>query len=322
MKFRLIFLPVLLVLLGVALPITAQANAGVSFQIRYFDRRVFYLDDEPILIHITLTNNSPGPYRFRLAEERAFSVDFDVRTNSNRPVDPADRLIQRRSQAMQVFFREITIETGESFSFVEDLRDYSELLNSGSYVIQARIYPELIQASTLFTPIESNRLILDLRHRPLLGPEGIPLELDVETNAVLVRERLPPDEVINYMLTARQRSQWERFFLYLDLQSMLSRDPHRRRQWNAESEEGRLRMLARYKQDLQNAVVDGDISMIPTDFTIERTTYDTRTAAVTVLNHYDMGNFTEIRRYTWHLERRNDVWLVVDYQVQNLGTTR
>jgi hypothetical protein len=44
-----------------------------------------------------------------------------------------------------VYFREIAVENGESFSFVEDIRDYADLRHSGAFVVQARVYPELYQ---------------------------------------------------------------------------------------------------------------------------------------------------------------------------------
>ena len=169
-------------------------------------------------------------------------------------------------------------------------------------------------------PFESNRLSLSLRPRSIIGPDGIPLELDVETNAVLVREKLSPDEVVDYMLTARQKSQWEKFFLYLDLEAMLSRDAYRKRQWNAESEEGRQRMLVRYRQDLQNSTTDGDISLIPMNFTVERTIYGAQSGTVTVLEFFKVGNYTEKKRFTWYLEKKEDIWTIVDYMVTNLGT--
>jgi len=214
---------------------------------------------------------------------------------------------------------------------VEDLCHYTAIAQSGSYVVQARIYPELYHAvetsirpgRTLAAsgrPLESNRLTLSVRPRLIIGPDGIPLELDVETNAVLVREKLPPDEVVSYLLTARQKGQWEKFFLYLDLESMLSRDAYRKRQWNAESEEGRQRMIARYRQDLQNTVVDGDISLIPMDYTIERTVYNAHTGTVTVMEFFKVGNYTERKRYTWYLEKKEEIWTIVDYSVINLGT--
>jgi len=280
------------------------------------------------------------PFRFRLADERAFSVDFDVRTNTNRPVDAADILVRKRSQSQQVFFREISVEAGESFSFVENLRDFSSMTHSGTYVVQARIFPELYQTIDWRTgvlgsaagiapgrtlaaagmPLESNRLMLSIRPRVLPGPDGIPMELDVETSAILVREKLPPDDVVAYLLTARQKEQWEKFFLYLDLESMLSRDAYRRRQWVAESEEGRQRMIARYRQDLRNAVIDGDISMIPMKFEIERTVYSALSGTVTTLEYFRVGTYTEKKRYTYYLEKRDDVWTIVDYSVVNLGT--
>ena len=308
-----------------------QEEAGIAFTIRYFDKRIYYLDQDPVFIQITLTNNGPYTYRFKLADERAFSVDFDVRTAANRAVEAADLLVRRRSQSQQVYFRDVTIEAGESFSFVEDLKNYAYLKQDGSYVVQARIYPELYQTvqtgispgktlSASGRPMKSNRLSLNIRSRPIQGPDGIPLELDVETNAVLVREKLPPDEVVNYLLTARQKSQWEKFFLYLDLEAMLSRDGYRKRQWTAESEEGRKRMSAKYRQDLQNSVLDGDISLIPMDYTIERTVYNGRTGNVTVLEYFRVGTYTEKKRYTWYLEKRDDIWTIVDYAVVNLGT--
>ena len=338
------FRPLILVLLvfaGLSSLSAASASplwvdSDITFNIRYFDKRIYYLEQDPIFIQITLTNNGPSPFRFKLADERAFSVDFDVRTATNRTVEAADILIRKRSQSQQVYFREILIEPGESFSFVEDLRNYSALTQSGSYVVQARIYPELYQ--TLETSIggggidpgrtlaatgrafESNRLSLTLRPRLILGPDGIPLELDVETNAILVREKLPPDEVVSYLLTARQKSQWEKYFLYLDLESMLARDAYRKRQWIAESEEGRQRMIARYRQELQGSLIDGDISLIPMDFTIERTVYNAQSGTVTVLELFRIGAYTEKKRYTWYLEKKDDIWTIVDYSVVNLGT--
>jgi hypothetical protein len=169
-------------------------------------------------------------------------------------------------------------------------------------------------------PLESNRLTLSIRPRSILGPDGIPFELDVETNAVLVRERLSPDEVVAYFLTARQKSQWEKFFLYLDLEAMLSRDAYRRRQYVAESEEGRQQMVARYRRDLQNAVIDEDIALIPMDFVIERTVYTAQSGSVTALEQFRVGSYTERKRYTWYVEKQDDIWIIVDYSVVNLGT--
>jgi hypothetical protein len=309
---------------------------NVDLAIRFYNKKIYYTNEEPIYVQITLANNSPNVYRFRIADDRVFSLDFDVRTMRNRPVENADVLMWRRGSSIQVFFREIAIEPGESFSFVEDLRDYARLDEAGSYVVQAKLYPELLKnnaglqtapaprraalspAGSAF--LVSQRLNLNLRLPLVSGDDGLPQALDVETNAVLVREKLAPDEVVAFMLSARQKSQWEKFFLYLDLEQMILRDAARERRWRAESEDGRRKMVERFRADLQNSVIDGDISAIPTRFDIERTTYNASEGTVIVLERFRQGDYTEKKRYTYHLAKTDEVWAIVDYVVLNLGT--
>jgi hypothetical protein len=295
------------------------SRGELEFNIRFYDRRIYYVQTEPIYVQVTIANNSPYPYRFKLADDRAFSIDFDVRTMTNRQLPEADLLVRKRTQYQQIYFREITLEAGESFSIVEDLRDYVSFSQPGSFRVRAKIYPELIR-STIVPVMESNYLNLSLRPAVFYDNNGIPLEMDVATGAVLVKQRLPPDEVVAYMLTARQQSQWERFFLYLDLEAMLSRDTLQKRKWLAENEEGRRRMVAQYRTDLKNSTIDGDISVIPTTFDILRTVYNNDEGTVTVLLKFRMINYTELRRYTYYLEKRDNYWIIVNYSVEGMGT--
>jgi hypothetical protein len=101
---------------------------------------------------------------------------------------------------------------------------------------------------------------------------------------------------------------------------MIVRDAPRQRQWLAESEEGRQRMLARYRAELRQEVTDGDIATIPMEFQIERTTYAADEGTVSVLEKFKTGNYIERKRYTYYLRQRDDAWTIVDYRVLNLGT--
>jgi hypothetical protein len=320
MKGRIVLF--LIILLG-APGLSLLSGGEVGFNIRYFDKRIYYLSPDPILVQITITNNSPQTYRFKLAEDRVFSVDFDVRTTTNRTIEPTQNLIRKRTENRQVYFRELTIESGEAFSFVENLRDYADFRMPGSYVVQANMFPELIDPLNPKRaepqPLRSNPLSLIIRFPPPSEP-GAPEVLDEATGAALVREKLPPDEVVSYLLTARQRSQWEKFFLYLDVEAMVSRDPARQRQWRGESEEGRQRMITRYREELRQNIVDRDIATIPTEFTIERTDYNNKEGTVVVLEKFRNPGYTEKKRYTYYLSRSGNVWTVVHYTVTNLGT--
>lgn len=304
------------------------ATAGeVDVAIRFYDKRVYYAgkDGGPVRVQVTVANKGAGTYRFKLADERSFSVDFEVRTLANVPLAQTEFLSRKRAQDQPVFFREVSVEPGESFSFVEDLRDYAVLDASGAFVVQARLHPELLRPDASSSrlapsaPLPSNRLALDLRPpRPEDG-SGAPLPLDVETGAVLVRRDLPPDQVVSYFLTARQKGQWEKFFLYLDVDALLARDGARRRAWLAETEEGRRRMADRYRADLMAAVADGDIAMVPIEFKVERTSYGDEEGTVVASEKFRFGTYVERKRYTYYLRRRDDAWTIYDYAVVNLG---
>ncbi|MDR2766916.1 MAG: hypothetical protein LBB82_01170 [Treponema sp.] len=314
----------LLIVLAVLYGPAAAFAGEVEMSIRFYDKKVYHVSGasgEPVYVEVRITNSSPVTYRFKLADDRLFSVDFDVRSLSNQSLPPADYLLRRRSESRSVFFREIAVEPQESFAFVEDIRNYADLREAGSFIVQARIFPELLRAgSAPPAPLESNRLNLNLRPPALPDAEGLPFEFDVETNAVLAREKLPPDEVIRYMLSARQKSQWEKFFLYMDLPSMITRDAVRNRSWINESEEGRLRMMARYRDDLKASVADGDIGLIPNEFRIENTSYNGENGTVVATEWFREGRVTERRRYTYRLRKIDDIWLIQDYTVERLGT--
>jgi hypothetical protein len=309
---------VFLILLNSSFLFAAETAGQVEFNIRFYDRRIYYVQSDPIFVQITITNNSPLPYRFKLADERVFSMDFDIRTMSNRTLPQADSLIRKRTLNQRIFFREISIESGESFSFVEDLRDYVSFTQPGSFRVRAKVYPELIRTASI--SMDTNYLSLSIRPELIQGPDGIPIEMDVATGAALVRQRIAPDEIVTYMLRARQESQWERFFLYLDLEAMLSRDALQRRRYMAENEEGRRRMVMEYRLSLQNSTIDGDIAVIPTTFEILRTIYNNVEGNVTVLEKFRLPDYTELRQYVYYFEKRDNLWCIVNYTMEGRGT--
>ena len=101
---------------------------------------------------------------------------------------------------------------------------------------------------------------------------------------------------------------------------MISRDGGKERKWRSESEEGRQRMIERWREEMQSTVIDGDISSIPIEFTIERTNYSDDEGTVSVLEKFKAGDYTELKRYTYYLKRTDGIWTIYDYVVMKLGT--
>jgi hypothetical protein len=296
---------------------------GSDISIKFYDRRVYYPGDsasEPIFVQITIANSSPETLRFKLADQRSFSVDFSAANTRNLLLEHSEPWLRKRNSNGQIYFREVSIEPGESYSFIENVKDYLKIDNPGLYILDCAFFPELKHQTGDGEPcVRSNKLTLEVKPSP--GPAAVKvLPVSPVTAEVLQAEAIPPDQVINYILIARQRSHWEQFFLYLDLEEMITRDPARNRRYRAESESGRMQMIDNYKSELSQAKADKDISTIPNEFKIERTTYGDTEGTVTVMEWFDYRTFREKKRFTYYLAAKNGIWKVIDYKVDNLGT--
>jgi hypothetical protein len=67
-------------------------------------------------------------------------------------------------------------------------------------------------------------------------------------------------------------------------------------------------------------VVDGDIVLIPTAFSILETRYTPFAATVLVTEKFAQRDYTEVKRFTYSLTRRDRIWLITGYEAVNLGT--
>ncbi len=328
---RLLTVIISIIALSVPLALSAQEakSNGADISIRFFDKTIYYTDsaaaDNPIQVRITIANSGSRTIRFKLAEDRIFSMDFAAYTVKNQPLTHTDGFIRKRSTNQPVFFREISLEPGEQYSFVENVRDYLNISEPGVYYLENWFYPELNRleipaggTAAFNSLIRSNRVTLEIRPAP--SAAGRTLPVSPETKDILRPEQIPPDQIINYTLTSRQRSLWDQYFLYMDVEEMLLRDPARNRRYRAESADGRARLLEDYKLDLRQDRIDRDIVAIPESFQIEKTMYTTTEGTVSVLEWFSYDGFREKKRYTYYLRQRDGVWRIYDYTVDNLGT--
>ena len=109
--------------------IDKSAFDDMSLSIKYFDKTMYYpgnADTNPVYVHISIRNNSSKTLRFKLADDRMFSCDFKVFTVKNTQLESTKSIISKRTTNQTVYFREISLETGEEYSFVENLKDYIE----------------------------------------------------------------------------------------------------------------------------------------------------------------------------------------------------
>lgn len=293
-------------------------NADVS--IAFYDKTIYYPDsaiDNPIYVRITISNTGTETLRFKLADDRKFSLDFSVYTVKNRELPQTDALVQRRTTSATVYFREIALESGEEYSFTENLKDYIAIDTPAVYYVDLALYPELYKSRDI--SLVSNRLTLEVRPSPSAASSAV-LPVAADTVAVLQPQDIAPDKVVEQTLIARQKGLWDQFFLYIDLEQMLMRDPGRGQKYRIASARERQRMLEQYKADLMQERMDNDIVSIPDSFEIERTVYSQAEGTVSVIEWFQYNNFRERKRYTYDVHLRDGIWLIYNYTVENLGT--
>ena len=300
--------------------IVAQENQDVQVSIKLYNKTLYYPGeslDNPIYVHITVANKSDETLRFKLADDRMFSIDFTAFNSKNKKLPYTEEIIKKRTTDRIVYFREIALETGEEYSFVENLKDYVQITEPAIYYFELDFFPELYKSKN--NKIESNRLRIDVKPSPsATGVTKVPVSN--ETISVLKPESISPDKVVEQTIVARQKNLWDQFFLYMDIEKMLTRDQARKRKYTTLSDIERNRMIQDYKLDLMQSRIDNAIVAIPESFYIEKTVYTQTEGSVSVVQWFKYDTFKEKKRYTYSVQKRDEVWHIYDYTVENLGT--
>lgn len=294
------------------------SNASVS--IKYYNKSIYYpgnADDFPVFVHITIKNNGTDTLRFKLADDRKFSLDFNAYTVKNSRLPQTEEIIEKRTTNQTVYFRELALEGGEEYSFVENVKDYLMIDDSSVYYLEMFFYPELYKAKYL--SLKSNRLTLEVRPSPSSASSNY-IPVKDQTVEILKQEELSPDKVVESTIIARQKSLWDQYFLYMDLESLLKRNNTLAKKYAAGSAEERERLLASFKADLMQSKIENDIIAVPEKFVIEKTSYTPTEGSVTVMEWFKYPNFSEIKRYNYKVRQREGIWQIYDYTVVNLGT--
>ena len=309
-------LAAVIILLAVSCPFAAASQDDSGFSIRFYDKKIYFLGDE-VQVEAVIENTTPQTMRFKIADNRFFNLDFDVRTTTNLALAHARQFITERNSDQPVFFREVSLEPGEKYAIVVDLALFADFKEPGLFVLQGTFFPELFRGPQS-AAFRSNRLSLNVKPPVVTAEEKAKVEAD--TGALIARAPLPPDEVVAYTIQARQRSQWEKFYLYLDLESLLRKNPDKDRVFRKSSDQGQRQMIETFKEELRRLTIDQEISLIPISFEVQKTTYSATEGTVIVREKFRYPDYTEVKLYTYHLKRSDRFWIIEDYEVKNAGT--
>ena len=146
---------------------------NMTVSIKYYDKTMYYPEPDinPVFVHISIKNNSKDTLRFKIADDRSFSCDFNVFTVKNTQLPQTEELRRKRTTNQTVYFREISLETGEEYAFVENLKDYIQITEPSVYYVELTVYPELYKSKYLNKT--SNRLTLEVRPSPAAASSSV-----------------------------------------------------------------------------------------------------------------------------------------------------
>ena len=312
-----------------------QPLNGATVSIKFYDKTMYYpgnTPDNPVYVKVTIANTGSETVRFKLADDRMFSLDFTGYTVKNSKLEHTSSFIRKRSTNQTVFFREIALEAGEEYSFVENLKDYLIIPEPAIYYVELKFYPELYRTQLAYVKektltavpvalvaykndfIVTNRLTLEIKPSPSAA-SVVALPLTAGSKEILKPEPISPDKVVEQTIIARQRSLWDQYFLYLDVEELYIQDGIRKRKYNAESADMRARMLENYKLDLRQSRIDRDIVAIPVSFEIEKTMYSATEGIVTVKEWFQNDTFKEIKDILTTFVN-DGIWQIYNYSVK------
>lgn len=297
-----------------------QNYDDASVSIKFYDRTMYYTEDaknNPIFVHVTIRNNGNQTLRFKLADDRMFSEDFFAFNVKNVSLEQTAEIVRKRTTNQYVYFREISLETGEEYSFIENVKEYLNFSEPSIYYLELSFYPELYKSK--FIELKSNRLTLDVRPSPNAASSNM-LPVQAQSVEILKPQPISPDKVVEQTIVARQRSLWDQFFLYINLEALLKKDALRKRQYQNSSSSECAKMINEFKASLMADRIDTHIVAIPEKFEIKKTTYSQTEGKVVVLEWFKNQNFYEKKQYTYYVQQRDGIWQIYDYDVDNLGT--
>ena len=291
-------------------------NSEIMVIIELSKPKIFLQNDE-IYINVKIFNSSDDEAVCLIAHDKRFSLDFQMVTMRNRSIEHSKEYIISFHKVQPVFNSHIRLASDEGYIYKVRLNDYFDLNRTGQFFIKCLYYPDLKLNNSIKNVIYSNQLSVNIR------PTGIKEEIIEEQESVEQEKRFyvtkrPPDEVVDFMLNARMKSEWEKYYLYLDLEKLILTNNNFRQKYVKADSEKQRELITKYKEYLKKNTID-EISFLPTKFEIIKTEYTEGRGKVDVLIYFKYQQYNEKKYYTYFLNKKGNIWYIYSYEVMNLG---
>ncbi|HOV14101.1 MAG TPA: hypothetical protein PK771_07445 [Spirochaetota bacterium] len=276
-----------------------------------------YKQNEEIYLDVKIINKSDMNISTLITDDKKFSFDFEIYSMQNQMLEHRKEYIVAFHRVQTIFKTKISIDPNEGYTYRVRLNDYYDLDITGQYYIKGFYYPYLKTGSDKSGIIASNQLTINIRPQDI-DDRYIVEKKFVEEEKRLNAEKRSPDDVIRYMLEARMKSEWEKYFLYLDLDKLILGNNKFKDSYLKKDIERQKEIIAQYKDYLKKDTIE-DISFLPHSFEIIKTEYSQGKGKVDVIVDFKYIDYIERKYYTFFLNKKGEIWYVYDYEVMNYG---
>ncbi|APR65059.1 hypothetical protein baBA2_000618 [Borrelia anserina] len=290
---------------------------GLDFNIKFFNQSIYRVNSN-VSVEVSLGNSSDDLITLEIGDIHTFGFDFDVTDVTNIKVKRSLEYVKNRSKNVAIPVRTLSLRPSERFSVVMSLNQFVQFDKDGVYFVKGMFFPDISDPQKR---LESNTITLFLKPKTddIAGKFDFSnLSSNRDIQNVLKKEDLSPDKVVEYLFSALRLGEREKFFLYVDIESLILNDQNKSYLYKQELKSGSNSMLEEYKEYLWNDS-NSDISKVPSKFSIVETTYTDSTGKVVSDVYFEDGNFYVAKRYVFFLRKYDYYWIIYDYTVQNTG---
>jgi hypothetical protein len=264
----------------------------------------------PVYVNVKIINTGERDEIIKLSPFDFESFYFLVRTPENDVLDLKDeyKLITREYKGTPEMYKEILLSPGESISRRIDLAKCYDFRKAGFYYIKVYFYPDPDVKVDFFTSDDYKILL-----KPPLVVESEIVKENLERKEEFQKLKLlPPYEVVDNLIDAKMKKDWERFLFHFDLERLiLSFQNYATAYQNARTGRYKLEILEDFKRYLTVHWQDRILS-----YKILESYIKEGEATVDADVEYKVRQLSYVLRYTFKLYRNyENQWKVYDYTV-------
>jgi len=279
-----------------------------------------YKEGDNIYLNVILLNKTNSVQSTYIAEDKKYSFDFSIVTTKNQEIRYRKEYVTHFNRVQNIYMSKISLMEEEGYIYKILLNDYYDLNMTGQFYVTGYFYPNLKVNDDRSNAIKSNQLVINIREKNFDDRYyANTVEVD-DTNGSPVEtlKKIPPDEVVDYMLSARMKRNWDKYFLYMNMDELIKTNNIFGRDFGKKNLEQQRELIKNYKEYLKKDNIN-DINFLPHKFDIVKTTYSQTEAKVEVLVQFKSLDYIEQKYYTFFLRRNGEYWSVYSYEVMDMG---